>query len=270
MGVGNSNRTIGKHVLLNRLLGREVGIYSSKGGKPGFLPSRHYIADLCAGHGIPTDGSCMSSPQVIAKHAKFLKEKGHHVKCVMVEKDSYTYAELVKHGLESDIHNKNAREFKSPEELFGVKGFTNGFGTCFIHADPNHVHDWPISNELIASLPQYTTMLITMGCNVGGLKMLPREKRKLWFDRMDNLLMSRPKWHNVIMIVLNGDDAQWAYLIVGPDKWADVYIADAKKAFSYWPNGISYIDYKRQPDAFFQERDRLFLTKKELEAANAD
>jgi len=256
--VGHSERTLGKHVLLNRILGREIGVYVNRIQE---LPRKHCVIDACAGDGLPTPHSKTSSPAIIQKHAEWAAKKKLFVKTIFIEKDQYTFIELKNNVKKGKCICENAFVFDSAEELLGLEQPYEG--TLFIHADPNDVNDWPLSNNFIATSPKYTTFLITMGCNVGGLKRLSFDKRALWFDRMDNLIQSIAGWHNIILISLNGDLSQWAYLIVGPMVWTDKYINDANAAFSYWENGVTIIDYKRDRDSFIYERDRLFMTAKE-------
>jgi len=256
MSVGNSERTLGKHVLLNRILGREAGIMVY--GRPNFILKQYTIIDMCAGDGVPTYASSMSSPQIIYKHKEFMKKHGLIPKVYLFEKNKNTF----------DILCKNYKEAINLDS-YTLKSLPNkplNLSASFIHADPNLISDWPINPELLLSVPQYTTMLITLGCNVGGLKRIRSEDRKIWFERLDSVLNFLPKWHDALLVVLRGDKAQWAYLITGPKVWHDkgIYMEDATKSFSYWNPGIDLIQYKENYKDFVTARDKLFLTRSEL------
>jgi hypothetical protein len=257
MSVGNSERTYGKHALLNKILGREAGIMSLK--RPGFIMKQYTIVDMCAGDGLPTYISEMSSPQIIYKHKIFMERHGLYPKVFLFEKNKNTFDILCNNYANASFNlDSNTLKYLPNHPL--------DLSAAFIHADPNLISDWPINPELLLNVPKYTTMLITLGCNVGGLKRLRSDDRKVWFDNLDNILTFLPGWHDALLVVLRGDKAQWAYLITGPKIWHDkgIYIADATKSFSYWKPGIDLIQYKENHKEFIIARDRLFLTKNEL------
>ena len=255
--VGISNRTLGKHVLLNKITGREAGIMARK--CPSFMKKQYTFLDLCAGDGISSYASKTSSPEIIAKHHKFMKNYGINSNVILVEREEYNHARLKEQNYDANILNCDAKEITSIPNL-------HEDSAMFIHADPNHIEDWPLAKELLINSPKYTTMLATLGCNVGGLKRLPLDKRIKWYERMDEILDWMPSRHDALLVSLRGDKAQWAYLIIGPKAWHDqgIYIKDALKSFNYWKEGIDLIQFKTQKSNFYKERDRLFLTAKEL------
>lgn len=273
MAVGNSDRTLGKHILLEKLLSREIGVLAARhyNEKLAFLGNEYIMIDLCAGDGRPTKQSSKASPMLMVEAAIELRNTENNISkrtsdifinIILNEKNEFTYSELENNHLYKDCEKFNL----DSTSLTKIK--TNRIlrknSTVFIHADPNAITDWPLNKEFVNNLPRNTTMLITLGCNVGGIKRLCIKDRQNWFEKMDTVLYHLNSWHDATLIVLNGDKAQWAYMIVGPKKWKDKYSNDAKKAFNYWENGISIATYKENPTEFFKMRDRLFLTKKEI------
>lgn len=259
--VGNSDRTLGKHNLLNSLLGKETGIMGSK-NRPHYIYPQYTFMDLCAGDGMPSVHSGKASPSIMAKHHAVLRNTGRvKTNLVLVERNANTFNKLESKNFDALLLNMDAREITVPP----VPVKSNS--AMFIHADPNHVEDWPVSSDLLHNCPEYTTLLATLGCNVGGLKRLPREERDRWFGWVDALLGWMPKRHDALLVVLRGDAAQWAYLIVGPVKWHDKgeYKMLVSRAFKHWKQGIDMVRYKPDPDEFFRMRDKLFLTKEELQ-----
>lgn len=265
MTVGTSKRTLGKHVLLNKILGREAGMMAY--GRPVFINKHYFIIDLCAGDGSPTYESGLSSPAIIQKHVNYLLKHNVPVKTILIEKNINTFDRLKQHNFDALHLNCNAQDI----DILPLK-IIHKNSAAFIHADPNHIEDWPISKKLLHNAPEYTTLLVTLGCNVGGLKRLPFERRQAWYDRMDELLRWLPQRHDALLVVLRGDRAQWAYLVVGPKKWHSqgVYKKDVMAAFNSktWPNGVDMVQFKANTRTFYQMRDKLFMTTKEL-AANA-
>lgn len=269
MTVGISKRTLGKHVLLNKILGREVGVITHN--CPPFINKHYFIIDLCAGDGSPTYESGLSSPAIIQNHVNYLLKHNVPVKTILIEKNANTFDKLKQHNFDALCLNCSAQDVDFlPLRMIHRKS------AAFIHADPNHVEDWPISKKLLRDAPEFTTLLVTLGCNVGGLKRLPFERRQAWYKRMDELLGWLPRRHDAMLIVLRGDAAQWAYMIVGPKTWFNPpggrkgYKDDVRAAFNKktWPGGVDMVQFKIDKKLFFETRDRLFMTTKEL-AANA-
>jgi len=253
--VGSSNRTLGKHSLLNKILGREIGIMSH--AKPAFIYPEYVILDLCAGNGLSNEFSGTSSPQIITKHVK--NSRNGNIYTYFFEKDVNTHT-ILQSQFSISLH-------QNAFDLIYLPVKVEDNAACFIHCDPNLITDWAVNKNLLNNCPRYTTSLITLGCNVGGLKRLPFEKRVEWFDRLDDILSFLPSWHDALLIALKGDKAQWAYLVTGPQLWHDkgYYQQDALKSFKYWNFGIEFVQFKRDLKNFKELRDRLFLTKKEIQ-----
>lgn len=263
MSVGMSDRTKGKHALLNKLLGREFGVISNsvnlweksrtlpkavRGNHrmPNLFSDGRLILDLCAGDGQSTMQSGTSSPEIIRHHCSNYRNYGYlsrwNCKVVLCERDSISYTKLKRKILEFPGYVDVTPVFadvRSPDFLTEAMFDFSGYSSAFVHADPNKITDWPITKELINNLPYNTTWLITMGCNAGGLKRLPWSERKQWYTLMDDFLGSRPQHHDTLLVYLEKDSAQWAYMVSGPQCWQGEYEKDAVKAFSYWPKGIS-------------------------------
>lgn len=269
MTVGQSqDRTYGKHKLLNKSLGRLVGAFT----KVRFLKPPFFFIDLCAGDGQPSYYSDWSSPQIIDKHAGYLRQRmGEDAAIViLIEKDRTTFDKLQK----AFPANKNTYlihgDSKDPLVVSQVgeiiKTHGNLSSPCFVHNDPNKVADWAITSVLLEVLPRYTTSLTTMGCNVSGLKRLDLESREKWFEHVQVLAQSvkAVKCHDAYLASLRNDKAQWAYLVTAPAKWTQDVVSDVKKAFKDWPHGVEGA-WLSEVDQFVSLIRRLFLTKKEWE-----
>lgn len=291
---GKSGITPCKHFLLDRLLGREVGVIST-----GRLPVRQALLyDMTAGDGVPYVsaeqaellGDSISnfergcSPGIFLRHASWLdRRKRIPVSLTGCEKQSLTHAELVKNtsawlqvagwneldrGMFESPHGSgfiryihaNSQEMRGP----GI----NRDASCFIYNDPNHIEDWSLTPEFVRNCPKFTTSLSTLGCNVGGLKRIEEEKRREWFVRVEILcdaLLQR--WHDACLFSVGGAD-QWAYLITAPVKWRDEITNECIKAASKLEKRITaepkVVWRKADPAGFYQLERFLFLTKEEF------
>ena len=286
--VGKSGVTPCKHFLLDKLIGRECGVFTNSG----FMRS-YNIIDLTAGDGVAPDGEFgkRCSPGIALGHINWLNEK-----CVVadfrymgIEKQPETYEKLVS-NCDQRIDQSWARS--KGESIFTAKNknctielingdsteivyplFENNYGKndgVFIYNDPNHVNEWCITRDMLKTLPPLTTSLSTLGCNVGGLKRLSRETRQQWFKRVDLVTTFLVKdWHDACLFSLGGAD-QWAYLITAPAKWRDKITTECLNAAKKVEGRVvdpEMFWYRQNRDGFKRLQDCLFLTKKENEVA---
>lgn len=260
--VGKSSRTPFKHWVLDSHLGQITGVLSRRSPSVPAIPNPFLCIDLCAGDGTETDGH-KSSPKIITKHCEWLAEKGFNVQSVMIEKHSATFESLessidtkkIKHSCV--LKNEDAREF-----IFKPSCLNQA---VFLNCDPNSIADMPFSERLAKSLTKTTTMTLTLGCNVGGLKRLKKEQRKEWFDYIDTMIRIMPPWHDAILVSIERDDAQWAYFTRLPSVWSKQQSDSVfKKGLSMFKNGVRVESYRFGIDGFRDLIKRLFLTKVEV------
>lgn len=251
--VGKSWRTPIKHTLLNRIVGREAGMLARC--KPRFLALPYVMIDLCAGDGVDTLESGTCSPGILYKHSKFLGDNCHRV---LVEKDPNTFAQLQTspYAVGAAVVNRDAQLIRFPADYDKLST------PAFIHHDPNTVHSWSLTTELILSCPKRTTTLSTLGCNAGGIKQLPKHLRDEWFEKLDTLLGFLPLHHDACVVALQKDHDQWAYLLTGPKRWKDKYTEDIRGAFRQSPKGYEHAWHSDGSD-FDSIIQKLFLTGKE-------
>lgn len=254
--VGTSERTPYKHWLLNNLLGQVVGVLSHGRAVP---PLPLHIVDLCAGNGQKSP-SGTSSPQIIAYHAAHPMLDGK-VTVDFVEMQGTSYELLVESlsdvtGVAYNAMHMDAKEYSISDSA--------ARGTCFVHCDPNHVNDMPLAKSLLDQFGSYTTYLVTLGCNVSGLKRLPFEQRAKWYGYVDSVIDAMSPWHDAILVSLNNDSSQWAYLCTLPEKWSKQRQQSAiSSGNKLWKHGVTAISYRREPVEFSSELDRLFKTREE-------
>ena len=271
--VGKSGVTPCKHDLLNKLLGREVGTLT----RNSLGIASYNIVDLTAGDGVPYENKFTlgCSPGIILKHAHFLASKANpgsmRARVLLIEKQDLTFESLtanVKRGmgdlhqqplpnwLNVDLQHSDAKQFKFPA----------GVDAAFLYNDPNHIEDWCLTAEMLASAPRFTTSLSTLGCNVGGMKRLDLDRRELWFERINLVTASIVQpWHDACLLSVGGAD-QWAYLITAPAKWRDRITADCLAAASKMQGREADPQvawFKQDPAAFLSLQKYLFLTKAE-------
>ena len=263
--VGRSSRTPFKHWILNAELGRLMGIFASRKAvkKVPVYADPFVIVDLCAGDGVTTDEFGTCSPAVILKHTEWGRNHNVSVDVTMIEKSANTFESLA-----SSVNSNGILLLNSDANDFVLQVRSNQ--ACFINADPNHINDLPISDELIDSFTPATTFLITLGCNVGGLKRLPISERMKWFDLVERITGNIPSWHDALLVRLIKDDKQWAYLLRLPSAWTNRTACRLRDiAETMWPKGVSITSLKYMPDEFAKELDILFKTKEERSNANS-
>lgn len=263
--VGRSpTRTEVKHLLLNAIVGKVVGVLSTN--KSPCKANPFYCVDLCGGDGLATDEHS-ASPLILHKHCVFVRnEIGRESVLDVLEKRDNTFEQLdrntktlVGRNQWFNIRMEDSRDFVLPQLKTDQ--------CVFVHCDPNHVHDVPLTEPMLESWNRYTTYLVTLGCNVGGLKCLPYEQREGWFRYPTMLMKLLPRNHDAILFWLNMDSAQWAYLLNLPSKWSEDFAVMARTRTSkIWTKGVSALSYRSERSQFNDQIRKLFLTKEEYDA----
>jgi hypothetical protein len=248
--VGVSDRTPGKHGALDAFLGKQVGVMST----PAFHGRRLHLVDCTAGNGQPTAYSTTTSPDIITRHARWALERDIQVTVRMYERAPSNYMSLVERFKDWDVLCEPAES---------MKPFWHSTDLLFVVNDPNSVADWALPNALKYA-PQLTTVFSTLGCNVGGLKRVPRSERDHWYQHVQQQIAMLQRWHDALLVILDNDASQWAYLVNAPSRWRDEIAKAFKKSF----NGreISTAWWKMDQEVFNSMCDQLFLTKKELKS----
>jgi len=248
--VGSSARTLGKHILLDKIVGRESGVSYVKGWPMA-------VIDLTAGDGIPTMESGTASPLIIQKHLDHPKF-GPHLSALAVERHP-AVADVLREQVTFPVITGDAR---SPEVVQRIVGAIPPKGCALIYNDPNAISEFALTPDLLTAAP-HTTTLSTLGCNPSGLKRLERDVRLGWYAHIETVTRHLPRYHDVALVRLEKDDAQWAYLVSGPQKWRDRYDCDFASAFRHWPKGYEVAWLRLDRKGFDRIADYLFLTAKE-------
>jgi hypothetical protein len=261
-GPGRSSRTPFKHWVLDSHLGKICGVISTRSRSVPAVPRPFLCVDLCAGDGSETDEH-RSSPRIITHHCNWLASRGFDVRSDLIEKHSATFESLEANMQGVDVnhtcvlHNDDAREFRFVP--------TCANQAVFINCDPNSIADLPFSESLARSLTPTTTMTLTLGCNVGGLKRMTREQRQSWFDYISVMIDIMPSWHDAMLIAIESDASQWAYFTRLPRVWSVSQMHHVKQRGSkMFEHGVTVESLRCDKRAFMELVSRLFLTKAEV------
>jgi hypothetical protein len=248
-GVGKSHRTPGKHLAMDKIVGKTVGVHSRF-----FSDKVFVVVDCTAGDGVSSEFSKSTSPGIFNRHLEFLESKGIETRSAFYEKTPGS-VELLRLALPN--RNVIHGDSKDMTPIWGPGD------VLLVSNDPNTINEWALPDALAAA-PQLTTIFSTLGCNVGGLKRLPFEQRQAWYSHVRAQISLLQGWHDAYLVTLKGDAAQWAYLVNAPKKWRDV----TEKAFASAFNGSKYevegAWFKQDRANFLAIVDYLFKTKKEL------
>jgi len=257
--VGTSSRTPFKHKLLDTLIGKIIGAQCS-----GRTPcNNNFLAvDLCAGDGADTMGEGSSSPAIIRKHLMDYRGNKLNRSAILYEKDTATFKRL------SDRHADCSKMTLINEDSRLMPLSTvhdRGNDSVFIYADPNNIDQLPITRELMDGITPYTLFLITIGCNVAGLKRVPIDHRSKWFAMAAMIRQSIKPYHDLLLISLNNDSSQWAYLVVLPHKWSREYMQSVQKlGDKMWTSGVTVLSMMHHGDrSLWDKYKELFLTTEE-------
>lgn len=264
--VGKSHRTPFKHWVLDKTLGSIAGRVGK--GKVRFIFGDFHVVDLCAGDGEPGEHG-MSSPEIIAKHCRWVqaefKNRGqwNKAKATLIEKSPHTFEKLSKKeealgsGYSLELILGDARDYR-------VSATKNQ--SLFINADPNHIKDMPLADGLVESFPQFTTMTLTLGCNVGGIKRRPIEERAKWFEYVDMCCNRMKTYHDAVLCTVKNDGSRWAYMSVIPKKDSSDYVTSLiRKGSKEFKHGVEVASFRESSEEWGRLTKWLFLTQKEAE-----
>jgi hypothetical protein len=252
--VGKSNRTPGKHEALDKYLGKTAGVISKR-----YRDKRIFFIDCTAGDGNADDFDRQTSPGIMIRHAEWLRNQGIPVQVMLFERSLQNAAML-----EERVAGRADIFAKSSAQMDPIQWRQNE-DLVFISNDPNTIADWALPPALL-SAPSLTTVFSTLGCNVGGLKRLPRDQRRVWHDHIRDQVGLLQGWHDAMLCRLINDASQWAYLVNSPTKWRK----ELEQAFRSSFDRVGYetrTDWLKTGRAGFDDSiDQLFLTKDEYNA----
>jgi hypothetical protein len=288
--VGRSERTPVKHALMDAIAGKEMGLLVSKARDLGI--KRALWIDLTSGDaalqpGMSTVGEWRKncSPGILAHHARW-------VKCpVPIRIDLYEIADgqfsalisnltrwLPELGYEKTsefewrhkekpvfIYARNKSGFLAELPIFGDET------AVFVTHDPNHIKQWAMRENFTDEIRVRTRWLrsiTTMGCNVGGIKRFDRNERDRWFSYVESIADNLYRHHELFLCAINGDAAQWAYLIEESGIKDHMLKLEelAHTKFNDAGLTIRHAWYRRSASIFEDRLRELFLTRDERAA----
>lgn len=276
--VGRSHRTPVKHALMSKVAGREIGAASYH-----WSIDRLQYLDLTAGDGVadesaPGGWERNCSPGIAAFHARNSRKP---IEIVLYEIQPATFDRLACNLAE----RLPALGYQQQEDEWicgnarlrlvlgsGAEALTAGITTrtaVLVSNDPNAITDWAMRPSFAAEIRHRTPWfrsISTMGCNPAGLKRLPLQERRGWFEHIERQVRTLPNHHDLLLAEIEKDDAQWAYLLCEPVKWRQQAERDVHLAFAKHELSVNFAWWKTERSRFAEIEKHLFLTKKERSA----
>jgi len=249
--VGGSLHTPYKHALHDKILGKQIGAAT----RLPWIEEILYI-DACAGSYTANAFSGTSSPQILMKHLAY--PFGKPMRCYLIDKNTASVDQLRQHITDPRVTILHG-DYRSAE-IARIIGPSRDGTVAYIYIDPNHADDVEISSHLRAISPEHTIKLITFGCNASGIKRLPTERRRQWFDRLEYIVSIKPPTHDICLMSLMRDSAQWAYVLSSPIVWRKAYDSIINGVTRmHWTKGVAIHWLSNDVDAFWRAAYRLFL-----------
>lgn len=303
---GKSSRTPGKHGTGNSVIGQQFGVLQTRvarktvAAKLGYEPRDIATFDLCAGDGAYGAGQSFrvnTSPGLFAYHALY---RSGEPDALPVVHHGYETAHpsfsnlrtMLMHEL-PQMKNRNRVPYvkqsssadhvtlRAGEKLTYTLHHGDGaqadlshvtpYTAAIVFCDPNSMGgSWPLTKEWLAALRQRTalvTIISTMGCNPGGLMMLPLDVRLTWYERVAGQDACAYGWHDTLIAAIAGDSQKWAYALTVPWAFREDTESAVQKAFR--KNGGYEMELawvRHDPEGARRIQDRLFLRGSEREA----
>jgi hypothetical protein len=295
MTVGHSYRTALKHDLMRDLVNQEVGA----AGNIDWI-SRLVWLDLTAGDASPHhDGLWYQavSPGILARAAMSSRKPLY---IGLYEIDTSTYGELLSNlaaqltVLKYDRTGDACWRFGDLVTLqaFNADGkeartdlICKGDAVLVLN-DPNAITGWAMRDSFAQEIVSRATAFrsfSTLGCNVSGIKrtplvtpgalplddpdfMSPTERRN-WFELVGAQERATPQSRDLLLVAIERDSAQWAYLISTAVKWREKTEVRVRSAFERAEFSADMAWAKQDPENFTRIKEVLFLTKAERREA---
>lgn len=273
----SERRTPAKHGFLNKLLGQFIGCSPYAARDLGRPCHELHIFDLTAGDGVAYEGTGpwhrRCSPGLVAYHAQFARCP-LPVTASLFEIKAATYGSLIANlgarldhptlgYLEAEPGTWTARDGRVSVAAIHGDGrdaplHQLGPGDwAFVNNDPNHVHNWALTPKYGAGANVLS--LTTMGCNVGGLLMLPLDERIEWIRHVASVLDALEPTQDALLFSIDGDGSRWGYLATTARKWWERHQANATNVFGEHDFTLTSAWYRRDPDGFEAILDYLML-----------
>lgn len=298
--VGHGFRTPGKHRVMDLCLSQEVGALSVIAAK--YRKRRSPWYDLTAGSGIAVNYDGVELPDselnqwekgcsvgILTGNAM----KSHIDVVIRASEKAPNTFDVLANVLSERLPEYGLQQCSNPtaasstfawigHNKFGANVIfevTHGSGqdayagdisnsdAVFALNDPNSMAELAMSEEFTAavSTAKFVRMLHTMGCNVGGIKRLDRELRSHWFDFITAQRVALHRHHDLILGAIERDASQWAYMLRTASRWRQSNSDQMRKAFDRFGMTLAVHSYRDNPRQFYDLRNQLFLTQRELE-----
>lgn len=261
--VGASERSIKKHKLLDKLVGKVAAVATTPKYRIQSGNNRLVFFDLTAGDGSPNPYSRTSSPAIFLKHADWVRVHGNGlaIRCVFVERDRTTFERLqCMVGDRPDVELVHG-DASQPGMLPRVQANSS----VFIFVDGNSVNQNP-DLQLLRQMPKHTVLISTLGCNAHGIRrILPQDPDAIerWRLQVTTPLETMSLRHDALLIVPGRDSHMWAYLVVAPTVWKRGITAEAASVFG---NRRGTMSWYRDDDGFRGLMSYLFAPPKHHES----
>jgi hypothetical protein len=264
---------------MSSIYGREVGVAGS-------LPNIERLVwiDLTAGDGIPEDGlewKTNCSPGINAYHATKATKP---VDVTLYEIQPATFDRLID-SLTVNLPDIGYQQVTETTWRFGrhvtlravcgsgeaadVSGIRKT-DAVLVSNDPNAITTWAMRSSFageVGSRAWCFRSISTMGCNPAGLKRSDASVRAGWFDLVRQQEAALPGHRDLLLAAIEGDSAQWAYLLCEPARWRVSVEKSVDTAFKKHGYAMEKAWYRVEQRSFQSLKDRLFLTHDERKAA---
>jgi hypothetical protein len=106
-------------------------------------------------------------------------------------------------------------------------------------------------------------LFVSMGCNAGGILMLPIDHRRAWVQYVRNILGRMTATQDALLAAIDGDGSRWGYLVVTARKWWERDQRAADRCFESYGFTLRKAWWKQDAMRFEQILDYMMVTKPE-------
>lgn len=130
---------------------------------------------------------------------------------------------------------------------------------CLLIIDPNTMAQFVEIKPSRANI----LLFVSMGCNAGGILMLPLDHRRAWVRYVRDILGRMTASQDALLAAIDGDGSRWGYLVVTARKWWERDQMAADRCFERYGFTLRKAWWKQDMVEFEYILDYMMMTKPE-------
>jgi len=135
---------------------------------------------------------------------------------------------------------------------------------CLLIIDPNTMAQFVEIKPSRANI----LLFVSMGCNAGGILMLPLNHRRAWVRYVRDILGRMTSSQDALLAAIDGDRSRWGYLTITARRWWERDERAADRCFEKYGFTLRKAWWKSDSENFKQLLDYMMLSNPDRQAGH--